>query len=200
MRASVRKLLTESGEDEVVGEASNGGEAVELILHHCPDLVVLDLNLQGIDGVDVAREVRRVQSVTKFLALSSYPDERAVVGLGAGLASGFVDKNADTIVELTKAVAAIRHGESYFSAAFIDVKKTLKRNPISHDKILSGRECEILRLIGRSCSDDYIAKLLLLSEKTVKTHRARIMAALDLHSTPKLMQYAQRIGLSRTAR
>ena len=193
VRAGVRKLLDAVPSWEVVGEATDGRRALALAVVLKPDLVVLDVGMPGLNGIDLTRELRRHVPNSEVLVLSMHDDESLVeAAIDAG-ARGYVLKsdNVDVLREGVRAALAHRH---YLSASLsfewrqagggISAAGRLKR--------LTTREREVLQLLSEGCSNKEIGALLGISEKTAETHRARIMAKLGIHSVAKLVRYAVR--------
>jgi len=181
VRAGVRKLLDAVPSWEVVGEATDGRRALALAVVLKPDLVVLDVGMPGLNGIDLTRELRRHVPNAEVLVLSMHDDESLVeAAIDAG-ARGYVLKsdNVDVLREGVRAALAHRH---YLSASLSF--EWLKR--------LTTREREVLQLLSEGCSNKEIGALLGISEKTAETHRARIMAKLGIHSVAKLVRYAVR--------
>lgn len=179
----------------VAGEAVDGREAVRLVEKHQPDVAVLDLTMPLLNGLDAAREIRRVSPDTKTIILTRHTEGQYVIeALRAGV-NGFLVKTkaAGVLVQTIKDVST---GALYVSHALSPeiLQAYLAREEILASP-LSGREREVLQLIAESKSMKEVAALLCISVKTVETHRSRLMGKLDIHETAGLVRYAIRQGM-----
>jgi len=189
------RLVLEKEHIEVLGEASDGLEAIRLIQELLPEIAVVDLDMPGLDGLGVLRETARLSPQTRTIILTRHMEEPyAVEALRIG-ARGYVLKTQAS----TDLVAAIRHvdrGEVYLSPkiskAVVQAYLTNVEGP--HGQ-LSVRERQVLQLVGEGHSTKKIASLLGISVKTVDTHRTKVMDKLDIHQTAGLVRYAIRNGL-----
>ncbi len=200
LRQALRLLLETHDEVEVVGDVGDGREAVELAERLQPDVVLMDLAMPGLNGIDATRQLtQRVRGV-RVLVLSGYADEeRLIEALRAG-ASGFVLKRSD-VQELLVAIQAVHRGNPYISAALADGRSPIDlliraqtQDDPSADK-LTPREREILQLVAEGHPNQSIAEKLFLSVKTVEAHKAHIMAKLGAQRTTDLIRYAIRKGI-----
>lgn len=202
MRQGIRALLEKQKDIEVVAEAGNGREAVERSRGECPDVVVMDIGMADLNGIEATRQILQECSArgTRVLALSMHADRRFVAGmLGAG-ASGYMLKDA-AFDELSAAIRAVANGSIYLSPAITDVvvdeyTKRLSEGDVSVFSMLSDREREVLQLIAEGRTTKQIANHLHVSVKTIETHRQKIMDKLDVHSVAELTKYAIREGLT----
>jgi len=189
VRQGLRAVL-EKEHIEVLGEASDGLEAIRLIQTLLPEVAVLDLDMPGLDGLSVLRDAARVSPQTRTVILTRHMEEPyAVEALRIG-ARGYVLKTQAS----TDLVAAIRHvdrGEVYLSPK---ISKYLTNTDPPNGK-LSVRERQVLQLVGEGHSTKKIAALLGISVKTADTHRTKVMEKLDIHQTAGLVRYAIRNGL-----
>ena len=200
VREGLRKILETQRGWEVVGEAENGREAVEKAVELKPDLVVLDLAMPLLGGVDAIQQiVRRLPSI-RVLVLSMHKDEGYVTrALKAG-AHGYLLKDSAGS-DLLRAVTAVTQNKSFFSPAvsrvMLDgyVRQLAERGITDRYDTLSEREREVFQLIAEGRVNKDIAEILHLSPNTVETHRARIMEKLDLHSAVEIALYAVRKGI-----
>jgi DNA-binding NarL/FixJ family response regulator len=189
------RLVLEKEHIEVLGEASDGLEAIRLIQELLPEIAVVDLDMPGLDGLGVLRETARLSPQTRTIILTRHMEEPyAVEALRIG-ARGYVLKTQAS----TDLVSAIRHvdrGEVYLSPkiskAVVQAYLTNVEGP--HGQ-LSVRERQVLQLVGEGHSTKKIASLLGISVKTVDTHRTKVMEKLDIHQTAGLVRYAIRNGL-----
>ena len=189
------KVLLEREGFVVLGEASEGQEAVTLARETQPDVAVLDLAMPVLNGLDAAREIRQVAPRTKVILLTMYSEDHYVLeALRAGVA-GYVLKTraADGLVEAIREVAA---GHIYLSPSVSRsvVEAFLTKTEIAADP-LTARERQVLQLIAEGNTSKEIANLLGVSAKTAESHRARIMQKLQIHETAGLVRYAIRRGL-----
>ncbi len=205
VRAGIRSLLNKIPEVEIVAEAYSGENALHLIGEHRPDIVLMDISLPDINGLDVARRVRQEFPEIKILFLSMYANEEYVWQAMQIGASGYLLKNASP-AELEMAFQAVIRGEAFLSPVIsrqvIDgyVKRVSKEaeedNVEKKENIkLSPRQNEILHLIADGLTTKEIAKKLDISVKTVEAHRSQLMRELGIHDIAGLVRYAIRTGL-----
>ncbi|NMB42103.1 MAG: response regulator transcription factor [Firmicutes bacterium] len=197
VREGISTLLELSPEIEVVGEAGNGYEALELIAELKPEVVLMDLAMPLMGGLEATRNIRQEFSEVKVLILTQYEDKEHVFAiLGAG-AHGFLNKSAASS-ELVSAIRSVRRGDSYLSPSATKylvedyrLEVDIKRSQDPYEQ-LTGREKEVLRLLAEGHTAREVAKLLVISPKTVDSHKTRFMAKLDLHNQTELIKYALR--------
>ena len=202
VREGLRALLEGQGEFQVVAEASNGREAVERALQVKPDVVLIDITMPEMDGLEATRRLVEKDPAFRVLVLTVHETEDYFFrALEAG-ALGFVVKDADSR-DLAAAIRAVHRGGAFLypSMASKLVEDYLRRvssgeERESYEK-LSRREQQILRLIGEGRTNAEICAALCLSINTVQNHRSHIMEKLDLHSRAELMKYAVKMGLVR---
>lgn len=200
MRQGLRKILEETGEWEVVAEAGDGREAVRQVLTLKPDVVVLDIGMPLLNGIESTRQIVRRHPEIRVLILSMHSDEAYITqALQAGAKGYLLKDSADT--DLIRGVADVAAGRSFFSPS---VAKVMLDDYVRHlaDKgitdrydALSEREREIFQLIAEGHSNKDIAEVLSISPATVETHRAHIFQKLDLHNTAEVVLYAVRRGV-----
>lgn len=200
VRQGFRKILEEQTEWEVIAEASDGRDAVRQTLDLKPHVVILDIAMPVLNGIEAARQIVRRLPGTGVLVLSMYCREIYVAQVLEAGARGYLLKDsADR--ELIRAVTAVSHGKSFFSPAVSklmldDHGRDLAERGISDRyDTLSEREREVFQLIAEGRSNKEIASLLYISLSTVETHRARIMEKLDVHSAAEIVLYAVRRGI-----
>jgi DNA-binding NarL/FixJ family response regulator len=196
VREGLRALLERVGL-LVVGEASDGRAAVAVAETTEPDVVVLDISIPLLNGVDAAREIIRRRPETKVILLTMYSEEWYVLAaLQAGVRGYVLKSNAAS--NLVHAIDAVRKGETYLSPGVSQtvVEAYLSNRPASADP-LTAREREVLQLIAEGKNMRDIGRLLGISPRTAETHRARIMNKLDIHDVAGLVRYAIDRGLTR---
>ena len=198
-REVLRKVCARDLRHDVVGEASDGQGAVQLVRDLAPDMVLLDLHLPKLDGFGVAEAIRQAAPTIKILVLSSHCDDFTVFRAEKTHVNGFVDKNTNTVAVLKDAITAVSKGLTYFSPEFLRLKAARHDDPHSFDKLLTDRERSILALIGEPFQDWEIAMRLGVSEQTVEKHRFNILRKLDLKSTIELVRYARDHGFTLAA-
>lgn len=196
VRSGLRALLEKQGDIEIVGEAQDGKEAVQLAKDLQPDLVAMDVSMPGLNGIDATRQIREEAPRVKVLALSMHSDRRFVVEMLAAGASGYLPKNC-AFEELTRAIRTIGASGFYLSPA-LAVSKADATQPTggSPGPRLTAREREVLQLIAEGHTTHSIADRLGISVKTVEAHRQHIMDKLQIHSIAELTKYAVREGLT----
>ena len=198
-REFVAKLCREELHISIVGETGSGRTAVDIIREKQPDLLVLDLEIAGIDGFTVATQAKKFISTLKILVVSCHVEEHTVWRVEKLGVSGFVDKNDSSIAVIREALTAVISGGTYFSAPFYRRQLERVRDRHSAERILSAREQEILVLISGGASDHGIATRLQISPTTAQTHRRNICHKLGVAGTRELMAFAFQHGFSATA-
>ena len=203
VRAGIRALLESLEGVEVVGEASDGREALQLAASLHPDILLMDITMKGLNGLEAAARLAKERSATRVIILSMHADQVYVrQALQAG-AAGYLLKGAD-VAELELALKAVMRGDTYLSPSISNdlvgnllAGKTPVSNPLDE---LTPRQREILQLVAEGRTTKEIAGRLDLSVKTVETHRAQLMERLDIHDVPGLVKFAIRVGLTQTDR
>jgi two-component system, NarL family, response regulator NreC len=194
VRQGLKTLLEEHG-FQAAWEASDGQEALRLASKANPDLAIIDISMPVLNGIDVTREMLRTSPRTKTILLTQHNEERYVIeALRAGV-RGYVIKS-QAAEDLVQAASEVCRGRVYLSPSIsrIVVNAYLSKVQVSPDP-LSGRERQVLQLVGEGKSTKEIAVLLGVSTKTAESHRARLMRKLDIHETAGLVRYAIRQGL-----
>lgn len=197
-REGIANLLAASPQIEIVGQAENGQEAIEKARNLKPDIVMMDLSLPVINGVDATRILRKELPETKVLVLSMHADKNYIKeALEAG-AFGYLFKDC-TYDQLIEAISTVFQGKKYLSNKITEVliqDYLNKEEEIpDNDQELSERESEILKLIAEGKSTREIADLLFISVKTVGTHKQHLLEKLNLQSTAGLIKYAIKKGI-----
>ncbi|SPE39816.1 Oxygen regulatory protein NreC [Candidatus Sulfopaludibacter sp. SbA3] len=200
MRTGLRLVLERQEDFLVVAEASDGREAVALAQQHKPDVVVMDVTMPNLNGIEAARQIGTALPQTSIVMLSMHSDESYVLrALKAGARGYLLKESAES--DLISAVRTVHAGKAFFSPAVSrmlveDYVRELKDREIedSYD-LLTTREREILQLVAEGKSNKDVANLLNLSLYTVETHRGNLMEKLNLHTVPELILYAVRKGV-----
>jgi DNA-binding NarL/FixJ family response regulator len=205
VRAGIRSLLQPLEGIEIVAEAEDGREALRLVETHRPDLVLMDIAMKGLSGLEAAARVTKEFPKVRVIILSMHASEEYVIqALYAG-AVGYLLKDSGT-AELELAIRAVARGESYLTPAVSKgvIRDYLRRvggeigtsvSVNSPYEKLTPRQREILQLIAEGQTTQKMASILSVSIKTVETHRAQLMRRLDLHDVAGLVRYAVRMGL-----
>lgn len=201
LRAGLIRLLGEVRGMEVVGEAENGHEALEKVKELIPDVVLMDIGMPIMNGMDATREIRKWNEEVKVLILSVHDNEEYLFqSLQAG-ATGYLLKKA-AARDLVNAIHAVAKGDYFLYPPItrIVVENSLDKlrrgqEPPSSFDMLTGREREVLKLLAEGYTCREIAEPLFISVKTVETHKANIMEKLDLHKRNELVRYAIRKGI-----
>jgi len=201
LREGLRSLIAQQAGMEVVGEASTGDEAVTLARELRPDVVIMDVVMPGLDGVEAARRIRAELRGTGIIALSMHADRRFVSEMLRAGALAYLVKDS-AFEELHQAVRSVMEGRPYLSAVITGslvqdfVRQTIASSQQAAAQMLTARELEVLRLLADGKRVKQIAHLLKISVKTVESHRQNMMDKLEIHSTVELTRYALREGLT----
>ncbi|MCZ2076943.1 MAG: response regulator transcription factor [Bryobacteraceae bacterium] len=195
VRQGFRMILASQPDFDVVGEAANGRHAVELAAELHPDVVVMDVSMPELNGIEATRRIGEVSPRTRVIALSMHKDAVYVREILRAGARGYLLKDSmDT--DLIGAVRAVARGEGYISPAISDAVLDDYRKHVKDPlDLLSSREREVLQLIAEGKTNKEIANSLKLSVYTVEAHRGRIMEKLNLHSAGEMVRFAIRNGL-----
>lgn len=198
VRAGIRGLLAGLAGVEVVGEAGDGHETLRLAETLHPDLVLLDIGMPGMNGLEAAARLAKLDPAIRVIILSMHISEEYVLqALRAG-AAGYLLKGAD-VAELEVAVRAVARGETYLSPAVSKrvVDDYVRRTSGTPDPlaVLTSRQREILQLVAEGNTSKDIAHRLGLSHRTVEAHRNQVMKRLDVHDVTGLVRFAVRVGL-----
>jgi two-component system response regulator NreC len=200
LRAGLRMMLDAQPDIEVVGEASDGRQALAEALRLQPDLVLMDITMPEMNGIEATRQIKRALDTTRVLILTMHENEEYLFQVLRAGASGYILKEAAG-TELISAIRIVYAGRFYMSpsAQSMMVGDYLQRVRSGEERdsysALTEREREILKLVAEGHTNNQIAERLFISPKTVDTHRTHIMDKLNLHSRAELVKYAMRRGL-----
>jgi two-component system response regulator NreC len=199
VRRGLRSLLEEAGVS-VVAEAADGLEAIRMTEEHRPDLIILDIGMPKLSGIEVAARSQKLERPPRVIILSMHADESYIIRALAAGARAYLLKDA-TDEDLVPAVRAVGAGKPFFSptvtAVLVEdsVRALQKRGLSDSYHLLTDREKEVLHLLAEGRSNKEVATLLDLGVSTVETHRANLMQKLNLHNTAEIVLYAVRKGL-----
>jgi two-component system NarL family response regulator len=200
MREGLRSILERESDLEVVGEADGGRLAVQLAGTLSPDIVVMDVAMKDLNGIEATRQIRDTCPDAQVIALSSHSDARYVSSILEAGACGYVLK-ANAYDDLRRAITAARQGKSYLcpdvTAAVVGASHRGTEHAAEPDEAsLSPREREVLQLLAEGLTSPEIGKKLFIATTTVETHRRNIVRKLGIHSVADLTKYAIREGLT----
>jgi len=196
LREGIRSLLASHDDIEVVGEAANGSEAIEKVREVDPDVILMDIAMPVMDGLEATRRIRKQNPNIKIIILTQYDRKDYVLSSIKSGASGFIPKNV-IISELVSAIRTAYSGDAFLhpSVAKMVIEDYLRQvEPSPYDR-LTDREREVLKLVAEGLTNQEIADLLSVSVKTVLGHRTSLMEKLGIHNRTELIKYAIRKGL-----
>jgi len=196
LREGIRSLLASHDDIEVVGEAANGSEAIEKVREVDPDVILMDIAMPVMDGLEATRRIRKQNPNIKIIILTQYDRKDYVLSSIKSGASGFIPKNV-IISELVSAIRTAHSGDAFLhpSVAKMVIEDYLRQvEPSPYDR-LTDREREVLKLVAEGLTNQEIADLLSVSVKTVLGHRTSLMEKLGIHNRTELIKYAIRKGL-----
>lgn len=202
VRQGLVALLRSEPEIEVVGEASDGAEAVELAQKLIPDIVLMDIAMKHLNGLEATRKIKKLFPHIKVLVLTMYENEEWIFQILKAGASGYLIKDS-AMTDLVSALRAVHQGDSYLSPSISKkvIDEYIRKAEVGEggrlDDLLSDREREVLQLIAEGNSIPQIASLLCISKKTAEAHKNHIMEKLNIHDKVGLVKYAIRMGLTR---
>lgn len=199
VREGLRLVLQGQGDIEVVGEAASGRQALELVHHLSPDVVVMDIAMSDMNGLEATRQILAYDPGIKVIGLSAYDDRRYILGMLEAGARGYVLK-ADAADELIRAIEAAMQNQRYLPPEIAEtvVDSYTRGIPAGDGESLLGpREREVLQLLAEGHNSPQIGHRLHISVRTVETHRRNIMRKLGLHSVAQLTKFAIREGVTR---
>lgn len=199
VREGIRSCLIQQNNLEIVGEAADGEEALREAKLRSPDIVLLDISMPGMNGLEAVRLMKKVAPKCKILILTMHDSKEYVNRMVAAGVQGYVLKDSSPS-ELTAAIEAVHRGDTYFSKKISEVVlrdyvKNVRAKTRRGSAQLSQRESEVLALIAEGLSNKEIAKKLFVSVRTVETHRERIIRKLDIHTVAGLTRFAITNGI-----
>lgn len=196
LREGLKSLLSTDSELEVIGEASDGQEAISMTEKLKPDVILMDIAMPGINGLEATKKIVQMHPSTKILVLTQYDSQEYLFNVLQAGAQGYVLKRSAS-TELFTAIKTVHQGLAYLSPAMTKtlIRERIGSEPVAVEKtkeLLTPREQEVLKLIAEGKTNQEIADELFISLKTVQTHRAHIMEKLDMHDRIELVKYAIR--------
>ncbi len=199
IRDGIRSLLEKHSDFDVVAVAGDGRETLELIKKMDVDVVVMDISMPHMTGIEAAQQIKTLSPTVKVIALSVHTDNELVARMIEAGASGYLPKSCE-IDELIEAIQTVMQNKRYLSPSVVDsVFNFMQKEPITTDvtsKTLTQRERDVLQQIAEGKTTKEIASELCVSESTIESHRQRIMKKLDIHTIAELTKYAIRQGLT----
>lgn len=200
VRQGMRKLLETYPELQIVGESQDGDETIELVKKLLPEIIIMDISMPGLNGLEATREIKKRSPEIKILILTMHAEKEYIFKILQSGASGYLLKGS-AIDELVTAIHAVDRGESYLSPP---ISKSIiedyvggrqkSRGSVTRSQPLTTREREVLQLIAEGHTSKSIATQLSLSSKTIETHRSHIMQKLNIHNAAGLIRYAIQRG------
>lgn len=196
LRDGLRNIIEQKSNMHVIGEASDGREGIKICSKISPDVVVIDVAMPGLNGVEATRQIIKECPQTKIIGLSMHSSKQFIQGMFKAGAYGYLLKDGDSD-ELITAITTVMENKKYLSKD-IDQEylSALKKGESIEDVELSSREKEVLQLVTEGKSSKEIGQVLFLSSKTVDVHRNNIMKKIDLYTIPELTKYAIQKGLT----
>lgn len=200
VRDGIQSLLSLTPDIEVVGEAVNGREALEIAQKLLPDVIIMDISMPIMDGIEATRRLHKELPEVKVIILTQYEDSEHVFPIIEAGACGFISKIAASS-ELISGIRSVHRGDSYLSPSIARLLVESHQQGGSSRRIydpynqLTDREREIFKLLAEGHTTQEIAQLLVISPKTVEGHKTNLMAKLDLHNRVDLVKYALRKGI-----
>ncbi|NVN94845.1 MAG: response regulator transcription factor [Bacteroidetes bacterium] len=191
----IKSLLSEVDFIDIIGEASSGNEALDLLSNIKPDIIMMDISMKGLSGIDVSKEITKLYPDIKIMILSMHTNEEFVINAIKAGAKGYLSKDTSK-EELLDAIQIIQEGGECYSKLISEnflksyVKKYKAEQSLIENKILTQREIEILKLAVHGLSNKEIADKLFISTKTVDSHKNNIMQKLKLKNTAEMVLYA----------
>jgi two-component system, NarL family, response regulator NreC len=200
VRNGLRALLNREPRIDVVDEAGDGRETIQKVRKHLPDVVVMDIGMPNMNGIEATRQIKKRFPNVRILILTMHKSEEYISAILDAGASGFVLKQAAP-AELIMAIKTVHKGDSFLSSSVSTTVIQGYLNKFNDRKVPSGfdslteREREVLQLIAEGKSTRQIAECLFISPKTIEVHRSHLMKKLDLHNIAEIVRYALRKGI-----
>ena len=196
VREGIRSYLSDFSDIEIIGEASSGQEAVAITQQHRPDLILLDINMPGMNGLEVVGQLRKTHPLTKILILTVHNSREYVIHVAKSGAQGYLLKESPP-EELLQAIRAIQSGGTYYSPRVAThlVDEFQNKTTQKTEATLAPRELEVLIHTAKGRSIKEMAEIMEVTAATVQTYRVRLMEKLDLHNVAGLTKYAVQKGL-----
>lgn len=196
LRDGLRNIIEQKSNMHIIGEASDGREAIKICIKLQPDVVVMDVAMPGLNGIEAAKQIHKTQPNIKIIGLSMHSGKQFIQGMFKAGAFGYLLKDGDSD-ELITAISTVVENKRYLSKDINqDFLMLLKKGETLEKAPLSSREKEVLQLIAEGKSSKEIGGVLFLSPKTIDVHRNNIMKKIDLHTIPELTKYAIQKGLT----
>lgn len=196
LRDGLRNIIEQRSNMHIIGEASDGREAIKICSKLLPDVLIIDVAMPSLNGIEAARQIYKINPNIKIIGLSMHSSKQFIQGMFKAGAYGYLLKDGDAD-ELILAITTVTENKKYLSKDINQEFLTLLKNNKTIEKAaLSIREKEVLQLIAEGNSSKEIGIILFLSPKTVDVHRNNIMKKIDLHTIPELTKYAIQKGLT----
>lgn len=196
LRDGLKNIIEQRSNMHIIGEASNGREAIKICSKLLPNIIIMDVAMPGLNGIEAAKQIQKTNPDIKIIGVSMHSSRQFIQGMFNAGALGYLLKDGDAD-ELITAITTVMQNKRYLSK---DINQEflalLKRGEALEKTQLSTREKEVLQLIAEGNSSKKIGELLFLSPKTVDVHRNNIMKKIDLHTIPQLTKYAIQKGLT----
>jgi len=196
LRDGLRNIIEQRSNMHIIGEASNGREAIKICSKLVPNVLVMDIAMPGLNGIEAARQIHKIHPEIKIIGLSMHSSKQFIQGMYEAGGFGYLLKDGDAD-ELITAIITVMQNKKYLSKDINQEFLTLLKKGKNLEKTpLSSREKEVLQLISEGNSSKKIGEILFLSPKTVDVHRNNIMKKIDLYTIPDLTKYAIQKGLT----
>lgn len=196
LRDGLRNIIEQKSNMNIIGEASDGREAIKICSKLLPNVVVMDVAMPGLNGIEAASKIHKISPEIKIIGLSMHSTKQFIQGMFKAGAFGYLLKDGDAD-ELITAITTVMENKKYLSKDINQEFLTLLKNgQVLEKEKLSAREKEVLQLIAEGKSSKEIGEILFLSPKTVDVHRNNIMKKIELHTIPELTKYAIKKGLT----
>lgn len=196
LRTGLKNIIEQKFNMQIIAEASDGREAIKLCYKLTPDVIVMDVSMPGLNGIEAASQIIKHNSEIKIIGLSMHSSKQFIQGMFKAGALGYLLKDGDSD-ELLNAISTVVRNKRYLSKDINqEFLNLIKKGENLNKEFLSAREKEVLQLIAEGKSSKEIAEILFLSSKTVDVHRNNIMKKIDLYTIPELTKYAIQKGLT----